>query len=228
MLKLRSISKLEFDNYVKKQQNTHFMHSTSWGEFEKVTNNITPHYLGLTDEDNQIIAATLLLEEHLPLNASNLYAPRGYIIDYSDKRLLKIFTNKLRDFAKTRKATSIRINPSLTDKSNELNSFYFLDGEYVLDKNTRVGLTRRIEAEKANEFTKTKVWLEEVTSKEMMCLNINIEVFEKFLNSLEVYAAQCFDATNTILGVIKQKQDIEELNQFDYKSYYPEKLTLKV
>ena len=61
MLKLRSISKIEFDNYIKKQNNTHFMQSTAWGEFEKVTNHITPHYLGLVDEDNDIVAATLLL-----------------------------------------------------------------------------------------------------------------------------------------------------------------------
>ena len=38
MYKLRSISKTEFENYIKKQENTHFMYSTAWGEFEKVTN----------------------------------------------------------------------------------------------------------------------------------------------------------------------------------------------
>lgn len=122
MLKLRSISKIEFDNYIKKQNNTHFMQSTAWGEFEKVTNHITPHYLGLVDEDNDIVAATLLLEEHLPLNCSNLYAPRGFVIDYKNKRTLRIFTNKLKDFAKSRKATSIRINPSITTKDEELNN----------------------------------------------------------------------------------------------------------
>ena len=122
MLKLRSISKIEFDNYIKKQNNTHFMQSTAWGEFEKVTNHITPHYLGLVDEDNDIVAATLLLEEHLPLNCSNLYAPRGFVIDYKNKRTLRIFTNKLKDFAKSRKATSIRINPSITTEDEELNN----------------------------------------------------------------------------------------------------------
>lgn len=120
MLKLRSISKIEFDNYVKENTNTHFMHSSAWGEFEKVTSHVTPHYLGLTDEDNTIVAATLLLEEHLPLNSSNLYAPRGFVIDYNDKSLLKTFTTKLKDFAKTRKATSIRINPSLTTTDDAL------------------------------------------------------------------------------------------------------------
>lgn len=120
MLKLRSISKIEFDNYVKENTNTHFMHSSAWGEFEKVTSHVTPHYLGLKDEDNTIVAATLLLEEHLPLNSSNLYAPRGFVIDYNDKSLLKTFTTKLKDFAKTRKATSIRINPSLTTTDDAL------------------------------------------------------------------------------------------------------------
>lgn len=122
MLKLRSISKIEFDNYIKKQNDTHFMQSTAWGEFEKVTNYVTPHYLGLVDEDNDIIAATLLLEEHLPLNCSNLYAPRGFVIDYKNKRTLRIFTNKLKDFAKSRKATSIRINPSISTEDEELNN----------------------------------------------------------------------------------------------------------
>lgn len=122
MLKLRSISKIEFDNHIKKQNDTNFMQSTAWGEFEKVTNYVTPHYLGLVDEDNDIIAATLLLEEHLPLNCSNLYAPRGFVIDYKNKRTLRIFTNKLKDFAKSRKATSIRINPSISTEDEELNN----------------------------------------------------------------------------------------------------------
>ena len=147
MLKLRSISKIEFDNYIKKQNNTHFMQSTAWGEFEKVTNHITPHYLGLVDEDNDIVAATLLLEEHLPLNCSNLYAPRGFVIDYKNKRTLRIFTNKLKDFAKSRKATSIRINPSITTEDEELNNLKELgykrnSNVKLLEYTYKIGLTK--------------------------------------------------------------------------------------
>ena len=113
MLKLRSISKKEFDNFIKEQNNTHYMHSSAWGEFEKVTNNVSTHYLGLVNEDNDILAATILLEEHLPLNCSNLTAPHGFIVDYENKRLVKIFNNKIKKFAKIKKATSIKINPSI-------------------------------------------------------------------------------------------------------------------
>ena len=112
MLKLRSISKTDFDNYTKNEKvNAHFMQTSAWGEFEKVTNNTTPHYLGLINENNEIVAATLLIEEHLPMSSSTLYAPRGYVVDYKDKRLVHILTAKLKDFAKTRKAIAIRINP---------------------------------------------------------------------------------------------------------------------
>lgn len=118
MYKLRSISKTEFDNYIEKQENTHFMYSTAWAEFEKVTTFTTPHYLGLVNDENDIIAATLLLEEHLPLNCCNLYAPRGFAIDYNKKTILKTFVSKLKDFAKTKKATSIRINPPIVVEDN--------------------------------------------------------------------------------------------------------------
>lgn len=123
MLKLRSISKIDFDNYTKEQENSsHFMQTSAWGEYEKVTTNITPHYLGLLNENDEIIAATLLLEEHLPMNYCYFYAPRGFVIDYKDKRILSIFTQKLKEFAKYKKAVSIRINPAITYKTYDENN----------------------------------------------------------------------------------------------------------
>lgn len=123
MLKLRSISKIDFDNYtINKSNFSHFMQTSSWGEYEKVTANITPHYLGLINEKDEIIAATLLLEEHLPMNYCCFYAPRGFVIDYKDKRLFSIFTQKIKEFAKYKKAVSIRINPAIVYKTYDKNN----------------------------------------------------------------------------------------------------------
>ncbi len=118
MLRLKTIDKTEYDNYVRNHQSkSHFLQSLSWGEFAKVKKNLTPHYLGLTTEDNQLVAATLLLEKHLPMNMCYLYAPRGFVIDFKKKELVKTMTKKVVDFAKTRKAIFIKIDPDIIRKS---------------------------------------------------------------------------------------------------------------
>lgn len=120
MLKLRSISKIDFDKFTQDHNfSSHFMQTSHWGEFEKVTNHTTPYYLGLVNENEEIVAATLLLEEHLPMNNCSLYAPSGFVIEYKNHRLLTIFTEKLKDFAKHKKAISIRINPAISNKNDK-------------------------------------------------------------------------------------------------------------
>ena len=129
MLKLRSINKTNFDNYIKKQKNfSHFMQTSAWGEFEKVTNQVTPHYLGLFSND-KLIAAVLLIEEYLPFNQCRLSAPQGFIIDYKNNKLLTVFINKIKNFAKYKKAISLRITPTIYYKKK-------YNDEIVLNKDS--------------------------------------------------------------------------------------------
>ena len=69
MLKLKNIEKEKFDEFVEKHKTkSHFLQSLSWGEFAKIKKNLTPYYLGLVNEEDNIVAATLLLEKRLPMN----------------------------------------------------------------------------------------------------------------------------------------------------------------
>ena len=102
MLKLKNIEKEKFDEFVKENPyKSHFLQSVSWGEFSKTKKNYTPFYLGLVNEDDQLVAATLLLQKHLPLNYCYFYAPRGYVLDFHKKELVKTMTSKVIDFAKS-------------------------------------------------------------------------------------------------------------------------------
>ena len=88
MLKLQNIEKEKFDSFVKNHKTkSHFLQSLSWGELSKVKKNLTPYYLGLVDDENNIVAATLLLQKHLPMNECYFYAPRGFVIDFKKKEL---------------------------------------------------------------------------------------------------------------------------------------------
>lgn len=114
MLHLKNIEKEEFDEYVKNHKTkSHFLQSLSWGEFAKTKKNLIPHYLGLVDDGNKIQAATLLLEKKLPMNYTYFYAPRGFVIDFKNKELVRTMTKKVVEFAKKKKAIFVKIDPDL-------------------------------------------------------------------------------------------------------------------
>ena len=123
MLKLNNIEKEKFDEFVKNHKTkSHFLQTVSWGEFAKIKKNLTPYYLGLVDDNNEIVAATLLLEKHLPMNLCYFYAPRGFVIDYKQKNLVQEMTKKIIEFAKNKKAIFVKIDPDIIKKSiNYLN-----------------------------------------------------------------------------------------------------------
>jgi len=118
MLKLKNIDKNKFDNFVKNHPTkSHFLQSQSWGELCKVKKKLTPYYLGLVNEQDEIVAATLLLQKHLPLKYCYFYAPRGFVIDYKKKELVKTMTKKIVEFAKKKKAIFLKIDPDIIIRS---------------------------------------------------------------------------------------------------------------
>lgn len=130
MTKLIELDGMVYDEYVRNHQfKSHFLQSYAWGQFAKKEKNQTPYYLGLVDEKNNILGATLLLQKHLPLGLSYFYAPRGFVIDFTDESLLKKFSVEVIKFIKSKKAIFLKIDPDLIwyeedYKGNEVNPKY--------------------------------------------------------------------------------------------------------
>lgn len=105
MLKLKNIEKEKFDDYVVNHPTkSHFLQSSEWGEFCKAKKHLTPYYLGLVNEEDEMVGAVLLLQKHLPLNMCYFYAPRGFVVDYNKKEIVKTMTEKIVNFAKSKKS----------------------------------------------------------------------------------------------------------------------------
>ena len=118
MLKLKNIEKEIFDDYVVNHPTkSHFLQSSEWGEFCKIKKHLTPYYLGLVNENDEMVGATLLLQKHLPMNLCYFYAPRGFVVDYNKKEVLKVMTEKVVNFAKSKKAIFVKIDPDIIYKS---------------------------------------------------------------------------------------------------------------
>ena len=105
------IKKEEYENFMINSGYKHFMQSYNFGQIKKIKNFI-PHYVGLKD-NNKLICAALLLEKKLKFGYSYLYSPRGFVIDYNNHELLKIFTNEIKKFAKEKKAIYTKIDPAI-------------------------------------------------------------------------------------------------------------------
>lgn len=87
-------------------------------------------FLGLVDDSNQIVAASLILIEHLS-KFKYAYAPRGFLMDYNNFNLLSIFTKELKTYLGKRNVMAIKISPlvirSIYDKKNNIltkNSYF--------------------------------------------------------------------------------------------------------
>ena len=120
MLKLNNIEKEKFDEFVVSHKTkSHFLQSLSWGEFAKIKKNLTPHYLGLINDNNEIVAATLLLEKKLPMNMCYFYAPRGFVLDYNKKEIVKEMSEKIVNYAKKHKAIFVKIDPDIIKQSTD-------------------------------------------------------------------------------------------------------------
>lgn len=119
-MKLERISEDEFEEYAKTNSEITFYQTKYWANLKK-KNNWRPHYVGLKKE-NQILAASLILSKEVPFIKKNMfYAPRGFLIDYKDKDLLKEFTAQIKDYAKKENAIFIKIDPYVEYKERDNN-----------------------------------------------------------------------------------------------------------
>ena len=111
---IEKLSQTKYEEFIEKNRaSTHFLHSYTWGKFQEKERKIKPHYIGYENDNHELIAVALLLERKLMLGYSYFYCPRGFTLDYKDKKLIKSFTNSLKEFAKKRKALFIKIDPDI-------------------------------------------------------------------------------------------------------------------
>jgi hypothetical protein len=104
------------------------------------------------------------------------------------------------------------------DSSHEINIFYIQGLPVWLDKATRAGLKLRFEAELAMKEENTTLWY----GNQNFTLQLNMAI--QMLYAIEVYASECYDNTQAHLANVNAIDNLEELQNYDYTSGYPEKL----
>ena len=104
------------------------------------------------------------------------------------------------------------------DMSSEVNIFYVNEIPMWLDKATRTGLMLRFQSEISLGDVETTLWY----GSQKFVLPINTA--QTMLHRIEKYASQCYDNTQMHLANINTLETIEDIQNYDYKSGYPERL----
>ena len=83
-------------------------------------------YVGLI-KDGTLVCATMLVSHKRRFNKKEFYAPRGVLIDYNDKELVREFITQLKRYIKSNGGYIFRMDPYLINKERNI------DGEIVED-----------------------------------------------------------------------------------------------
>ena len=104
------------------------------------------------------------------------------------------------------------------DKSDKVNSFSVQGEKMWIDKETRVGLKLRFEAEKLAGKTETALW------GNSHSYPLQIDQAIQMLRALELYASECYDVTAQHIHAVSSFLTVKEVVNYNFKTGYPAKL----
>lgn len=118
-MKFVELEKQEFIEFSATHPQGLFFQSPYWIEI-KEQNGWQGKIVGIK-KDGKIIAASILLIKKVIGNIRFAYAPRGFLLDYSDFSLLEVFTNEIKAYLKKMGIAFLKINPYVDYQLRDVN-----------------------------------------------------------------------------------------------------------
>ena len=108
------------------------------------------------------------------------------------------------------------------DTSSDVNGFMLNGNKVWLDKGTRVGLMNSIQITRDMGQDTTTLWFDGYK------LEVRCDMAIMLLSSLEMYALECFNVTESHKQAVSELTTIEEVEAYDYKTGYPKQLDINL
>lgn len=108
------------------------------------------------------------------------------------------------------------------DSSDAVNQFILNGYGMWLDKATRVGLVNSIQIEKNTGRNIITLWYQGSQ------FQLPVDIALSLLTQVELYALDCYNVTAKHLADIEVAESVENLQQFDIRADYPQRLDLKL
>ena len=112
-MKVKEIDENIFSEFANNHMLKNFFQTKQYGELMSHSD-FQVTYIGGYDEEEKLVAASLILYKTIGPSMKYGYAPRGFLIDYYDKDLLASFTKKIKDYFLKKGFAFIKINHEIT------------------------------------------------------------------------------------------------------------------
>lgn len=108
-MEFQLLEREKFRQFLEQHPLKNFMQIPEIGSLRK-KNGWQVYYVGVVKE-KEILAASMLISHRRRFGCFEFYAPRGLLVDYSDKEVLSFFIQELKVFIKNKKGYILRIDP---------------------------------------------------------------------------------------------------------------------
>lgn len=187
------LTELQFKNYSNIHSKKNYKQSIEYAKL-KQNYEYKPLYVGLIDDNDNVHAASLILEKKINSKYKFGYIPSGYLLNFYNLDLLKTFTIELKSYLKNLNYIYIRINPLI--------NYQIYDSDFILKENNSSII---------NELQKMEYDLIPNSSKYKMILktsDIN-STYKNFRRSLRRNINNCLKK-----GIIVYQGTNEDINDF--------------
>ena len=124
-MKIVALTKKEFDEFAYSHKYSTYYQTSLYAETSRYEG-LNTFYIGFVEND-ELVGATLFLYKTIYLYYKYAYAPRGFLIDYTNKELVRNVTMGLIDLLKKQHYAFIKIDPPIicSERDKSGNIIYF-------------------------------------------------------------------------------------------------------
>ncbi len=134
------LDEARFDAFAINHSRHNYYQTSNYGRL-MTKNGHNAYYLGLVDDIGEIKAATLMIVKNRKNDRKKMgYCPRGFLIDWENEELVKLFTEGLKDFLSKRNFTYVKLDPMVIYKEHNL------DGSEKSIENPNANFTKKLQA----------------------------------------------------------------------------------
>lgn len=126
-MKFCELSDQEFEKFALNHEQSNFFQSLYMKEL-LIKENREVYLLGLKDDKDNVIAATLLASSNSFMGKKTYEALKGFLIDYSNEELVLTFTNYIKKFINEHNGFRLTIDPYIVFKQRDTDANIIKDG----------------------------------------------------------------------------------------------------